>query len=572
MKRAHNYCLRDSPDRKFPPWLGNPVRDGKVLTTRFINIDSFDSIKYLCEGRRSQVVLARLKASGRYYVLRGVKKKWMFKYQAAEEVRREASIHLHLQSKFIVNLFRVFDHHSFVYFVQEFCIGGTLGILRQRSIPRLIPPKIFGPDSVRFYVAEIASAIQHMHDRRIIYRNLLPENVGLAWNGHVKLLGFGHATEFKFGEDTIETTDKVCALNLSSGAPEFLPPSYRNKIFGSVDFESLHSYEVDWWALGILMFQLVYGYDPFGTEVSEDEEVVCKRILTNRRVRWPLWADAIEQRHRGSGVLQVINGLLTFDPLDRWKFDRLKESKLFAMIGDWALLHHIEAPCYPRDYLVAADTSCYTRLQRKHHRVMKQPGATPEELQVRPKDTEVEYCYFTHTCKEVMADAVSTCTIRARSHWNEGQISNEEILHDEGLEYSAMFKRLEHGLNKKDARVARRQQMFSQLKEESLLPKIDNDSAEWIAAQEALQRKRERRAKSRKIKLDFKVKKQERINLELKQQKEQLKYVENLYKQQKEQKELKDRMLVEDQSEDVQLIELKQPHSGRRASLTKPKH
>lgn len=134
----------------------------------------------------------------------------------------------------------VFSTEVEIYFVMRFIRGGEL-FLHLRNSTR------FTEDRTKFYAAQVALAIGHLHKQHIIYRDIKPENILLDENGYLCLTDFGLAKVMKDRADT----------NTFCGTPEYLAPE--------IIEEKGHSYPVDWWALGILTYEMIVGFPPFYT-------------------------------------------------------------------------------------------------------------------------------------------------------------------------------------------------------------------------------------------------------------------------------------------------------------------
>eukprot|EP00003_Mantamonas_plastica_P018723 TRINITY_DN3056_c1_g1_i3.p1 TRINITY_DN3056_c1_g1~~TRINITY_DN3056_c1_g1_i3.p1 ORF type:complete len:236 (+),score=40.06 TRINITY_DN3056_c1_g1_i3:209-916(+) len=117
----------------------------------------------------------------------------------------------------------------------------------------------FSNDVTRFYASEIVLAMEYLHDQSIIYRDLKPENLLLSKTGHIKI------TDFGFAKKVVDRTWTLC------GTPEYLAP----EIIQSKG----HNKAVDWWALGILIFEMLAGYPPF---YDDNPFGIYEKILANR--------------------------------------------------------------------------------------------------------------------------------------------------------------------------------------------------------------------------------------------------------------------------------------------------
>jgi serine/threonine protein kinase len=132
-----------------------------------------------------------------------------------------------------------FSHETFqdktnLYFVFEYVPGGELFRLLRRE-------KLFPNDVALFYAAEVVLALEHLHSLRICYRDMKPENILIGADGHIRMSDFGFAK--KLIEDKTLT---VC------GTPEYLAPE--------IILEKGHSLSVDWWSLGILIYEMLSGF------------------------------------------------------------------------------------------------------------------------------------------------------------------------------------------------------------------------------------------------------------------------------------------------------------------------
>lgn len=141
-----------------------------------------------------------------------------------------------IEHPFIVNLKGTFQTPSHVYMLLDYACGGELFTLLRRE-------GRFANDVALFFASEIALAFEYLHNMDIAYRDLKPENLLIDKQGHVKI------TDFGFAKVVPEKTYTLC------GTPEYLAP----EIIQSKG----HNKNVDWWALGVLVFEMLAGYPPF---------------------------------------------------------------------------------------------------------------------------------------------------------------------------------------------------------------------------------------------------------------------------------------------------------------------
>lgn len=160
-----------------------------------------------------------------------------------EHVFNEKTLQMACNSIFIVQLYKTFRDSKYLYFLMEPCLGGDLCTLLQKQ-----RNKRFLESEARFLAACTLEALSYIHDRNIIYRDLKPENLVIDNKGYVKLADFGFAKK-------LGVRGKAYTFG---GTPEYVAPE--------VILNRGHDKAVDYWALGILIFELLHGRTPFKTE------------------------------------------------------------------------------------------------------------------------------------------------------------------------------------------------------------------------------------------------------------------------------------------------------------------
>jgi len=184
--------------------------------------------------------------------LKIMKKSEVIRLKQVEHVKAEVGILSQIEHPFVVNLLTTFQDDKRLFLLLEFVNGGELfSYLRREG--RLPDPE------AQFYSGEIVLAFAYLHSKHIIYRDLKPENLLIDCEGHVKITDFGFA---KVVEDRTWT---LC------GTPEYLAP----EIIQSKG----HGKPVDWWAIGILIFEMLAGYPPF---FDENPFGIYQKVLAGR--------------------------------------------------------------------------------------------------------------------------------------------------------------------------------------------------------------------------------------------------------------------------------------------------
>eukprot|EP00455_Lapot_gusevi_P010761 TRINITY_DN14900_c0_g1_i5.p1 TRINITY_DN14900_c0_g1~~TRINITY_DN14900_c0_g1_i5.p1 ORF type:complete len:359 (+),score=86.70 TRINITY_DN14900_c0_g1_i5:179-1255(+) len=253
-------------------------------------------------GTFGRVRLVQMQYQSDYhsFALKMLKKSEILRLKQLEHIKSEKEILTAINHPFIVNLYKTFQDDRFVYMVMEYVIGGEMFSLLRRE-------GRFSNEKARFYAAEIVSALEYLHNQNIIYRDLKPENLLIDRDGHIKI------TDFGFAKRVEDRTWTLC------GTPEYLAP----EIIQSKG----HNKGVDWWALGILIFEMLAGYPPF---FDENAYGIYQKILLGR-IDFPRTIDP--------DAKDLIRKLLTSDRTKRYGCLRngagdIKSHKWFRGI-DW---------------------------------------------------------------------------------------------------------------------------------------------------------------------------------------------------------------------------------------------
>ncbi|XP_068745204.1 cGMP-dependent protein kinase 1-like isoform X1 [Montipora capricornis] len=203
-----------------------------------LTLDDLEVIATLGMGGFGRVELVQNAKDKRTYALKCLKKKHIVDTRQQEHIHSEKKIMAKANSAFICKLYRTFKDRKYVYMLLEVCLGGELWtILRDRGS--------FDDSTARFFVACVVEALEYLHSRGIVYRDLKPENLLLDKDGYAKLVDFGFAKRIGFGRKTWT----FC------GTPEYVAPE--------IILNKGHDLSADCWSLGILIFELLTGSPPF---------------------------------------------------------------------------------------------------------------------------------------------------------------------------------------------------------------------------------------------------------------------------------------------------------------------
>ncbi|XP_063050671.1 cGMP-dependent protein kinase 2 [Engraulis encrasicolus] len=214
-------------------------------------LSNLEVITTLGVGGFGRVELVKVKNEDLTYALKRIKKAHVVENKQEEHIHSERRILAEVNSPFIIKLHRTYRDSKYVYMLLEACLGGEIwSLLRDRGS--------FDEHTSRFCVACVTEAFDYLHHKGIIYRDLKPENLMLDAEGYIKLVDFGFAKKMKCGQRTWT----FC------GTPEYVAPE--------IILNKGHSFSVDFWSLGILVFEILTGSPPF---TGSDQMITYTFIL-----------------------------------------------------------------------------------------------------------------------------------------------------------------------------------------------------------------------------------------------------------------------------------------------------
>lgn len=253
------------------------------------SLGSFNVGRTIGVGRYARVRMANVKGNHNLPVcLKILKKEHMRKLDQVQHIIAEKEVLATVQNPFVIQLLTTFQDDTRLYMVLELINGGEL-------FQELRKVKRFSLERAKFYNMEVVSAISYLHSLLIVYRDLKPENVLLHRTGHIKLTDFGFAKYLR-GQKTFT----VC------GTAAYMAPE--------IIMRKGHGLAVDWWAIGILMFEMLSGNVPFDDKSAEyDEKVVFTAIVNGNPSYPPAWSS--DRKYRS--VQDYLKRLIMVDPVRR---------------------------------------------------------------------------------------------------------------------------------------------------------------------------------------------------------------------------------------------------------------
>ena len=232
-----------------------------------MSASNYESLSIIGRGAFGEVHICREIKTGEIVAIKKIKKEVLFNKNQIKHTLDEQDFLSKVDSPWIVKLKASFQEGDYLYLVMEYLPGGDLmGLLIARDI--------FTEEESKFYTAEIILAIESIHDLNCIHRDIKPDNILIAKDGHIKLTDFGLAkiSDKTFKEDIIdykfEENKKSHNRNFSCvGTAYYAAPEVIKK--------QTYGQEIDWWSLGVILFEMMVGYAPFCSKKVTD---VCYKV------------------------------------------------------------------------------------------------------------------------------------------------------------------------------------------------------------------------------------------------------------------------------------------------------
>lgn len=306
-------CRQESLPKDPPPSVeaSSDSSDGE----KDVCLEDFDVIKTIGTGTFGRVCLCREKATNTYAAMKILAIDDVIRLKQVEHVKNEKNILQQVRHPFIVNLRWHYRDNCNLYMLFDYVCGGEL-FSYLRNAGR------FTTSTGNFYTTEIVVALEYLHSQSVVYRDLKPENLLLDRDGHLKI------TDFGFAKILNDRTWTLC------GTPEYLAP----EIIQSKG----HNKAVDWWALGVLIYEMLAGYPPF---FDDNPFGIYEKILAGK-IEWP--------RHIDPVAKDLIKKLLVSDRTKRLGnmkngSEDIKRHRWFKGI-DWQDVYYrkLKPPIVPR--------------------------------------------------------------------------------------------------------------------------------------------------------------------------------------------------------------------------------
>ncbi|KAL5562283.1 hypothetical protein UlMin_032030 [Ulmus minor] len=335
----HSQPVFPRPHKKdSPSWLAI-----QKITARGekIGLHHFKPVKPLGCGDTGSVHLVELEGTGELYAMKAMEKSIMLNRNKVHRACIEREIISLLDHPFLPTLYTSFQTSTHVCLITDFCPGGELFALIDKQ-----PMKIFKEESARFYAAEVVIGLEYLHCLGIIYRDLKPENILLQKDGHVVLADFDLSFMTSCKPQVIKHSLPKRRRSRSQPPPIFVaePFSSSNSFVGTEEYIAPeiitgagHSSAIDWWAVGILLYEMLYGRTPFrGKNRQKTFANILRKDLT--------FPSSIQV---SLACRQLINALLQRDPASRlgstMGANEIKQHPFFRGIN-WPLIRCMSPP------------------------------------------------------------------------------------------------------------------------------------------------------------------------------------------------------------------------------------
>eukprot|EP01133_Synstelium_polycarpum_P011226 gene11226-13089_t len=223
--------------------LQNPKIRSAFINFQTSRLEDYRLLSLLGCGSFARVRLCQHVTTKRLFCMKILNQNKIIRLRQELHVCSEKEVLMTIDHRFIVKLHATFKDKKSLYFLQEYIPGGEL-------FDHIRSNKSLSLKATQFYAAEIVLALEYLHGEGIIYRDLKPENLLIDMDGHIKL------TDFGFAKKILEDTRSMC------GTPEYIAPEI---LTGHG-----HGKSVDWWSLGVLIYEMLAGVPPFIGDVHND--------------------------------------------------------------------------------------------------------------------------------------------------------------------------------------------------------------------------------------------------------------------------------------------------------------
>ena len=284
-----------------------------ALEDNTIELKDLDNIKELGSGTFGNVNLVRNKKNKQFYAIKALDLEQIKKENLESCVELEKNVLLKTDHPFIMKMVKYLKDENYIFFINEYIKGKELwDVIRDIGL--------LNKEQTQFYVASMLLAINHLHKKKIIYRDIKPENVMVSVKGYIKIIDFGTVKEIEDRTSTVIGTSHYMAPEITKGEG--------------------YSFEVDIWSIAICMYEFFCGKLPFGEDLEDPMDIyraVCKEELS-----FPNFVN--DEKY-----MALLHKMLKKNPTQRlWKLEQIKVDPYFKEF-DWNKLISLS---YPPPYMI----------------------------------------------------------------------------------------------------------------------------------------------------------------------------------------------------------------------------
>ena len=338
------------------------------------SIRDYESLAIIGRGAFGEVHVCREKKTGKIYAIKKIKKQVLIIKNQIRHVINEQIIMSKASTPWIVELKASFQEGDYLYLVMEYLPGGDLMNL-------LIEKDILTEKEAKFYISELILAIESIHNLDCIHRDIKPDNILIDKNGHIKLSDFGLA---KISDKLYEKEDEKYKNFLKNKSNDKNTKMTHNKNFSCVGTayyvapevlkKSGYDKDIDWWSVGIILYEMLVGYAPF---CSKETTEVCYKVLN-----WKNYLKIPKKIKLSEEVKDLIFKMIknSDDRLGKNGAEEIKKHPFFKDV-DWDNIRNSKAPFIP-ELKNEYDTKYFEKFE------MKEPFYPKNINKFKRKDAE----------------------------------------------------------------------------------------------------------------------------------------------------------------------------------------
>uniref|UniRef100_A0A674NLD9 Serine/threonine-protein kinase 32A n=1 Tax=Takifugu rubripes TaxID=31033 RepID=A0A674NLD9_TAKRU len=271
-----------------------------------VNFDHFQILRAIGKGSFGKVCIVQKRDTEKMYAMKYMNKQQCIERDEVRNVFRELEILQEIEHVFLVNLWYSFQDEEDMFMVVDLLLGGDLRYHLQQGVQ-------FSEDAARLYLCEMTLALDYLQSQHIIHRDVKPDNILLDERGHAHLTDFNIATIIKDGER---------ATALAGTKPYMAPEIFQSFVNGGTGY----AFEVDWWSLGVTVFEVLRGWRPYDIHASNSVESLIQLFSTISVQYSPAWP---------KDLVALLRKLLTVNPEHRFSSLSDMQTSPYLTDIDW---------------------------------------------------------------------------------------------------------------------------------------------------------------------------------------------------------------------------------------------